>query len=104
MLALKKASRILLATDNDAPGRVLAEELARRLGPERCWLVSWSVPPAPGSPAVLDAGLQAAAPSDGAAGAASYKDANEVLIAAGPSGVRACLAAAVPYPVPGLSR
>ena len=97
MLALKKASRILLATDNDAPGRVLAEELARRLGPERCWLVSWSVPPAPGSP-------QAAALSDGGAGAASYKDANEVLIAAGPSSVRACLAAAVPYPVPGLSR
>ena len=29
---LDQASRILVATDNDAPGHALAEELARRLG------------------------------------------------------------------------
>ncbi|XP_059667592.1 primase homolog protein-like isoform X2 [Cornus florida] len=38
---LDKASRIILATDGDIPGQVLAEELARRLGRERCWQVSW---------------------------------------------------------------
>lgn len=31
-----KASRIILATDADPPGQALAEELARRLGKERC--------------------------------------------------------------------
>lgn len=30
-----------MATDGDRPGQVLAEELARRLGRERCWLVRW---------------------------------------------------------------
>ncbi|EXB75185.1 hypothetical protein L484_025964 [Morus notabilis] len=38
---LDKASRIVLATDGDTPGQALAEELARRLGKERCWRVSW---------------------------------------------------------------
>ena len=33
--------RIVIATDNDAPGDALAEELARRLGRERCWRVRW---------------------------------------------------------------
>ncbi|KAL0352746.1 UNVERIFIED_CONTAM: Twinkleprotein, chloroplastic/mitochondrial [Sesamum angustifolium] len=36
-----KASRIILATDGDPPGQALAEELARRLGRERCWRVKW---------------------------------------------------------------
>ena len=31
----------LVAADNDAPGDALAEELARRLGRERCWRVRW---------------------------------------------------------------
>ncbi|KAH7836893.1 hypothetical protein Vadar_007083 [Vaccinium darrowii] len=38
---LDKASRIILATDGDPPGNVLAEELACRLGKERCWRVCW---------------------------------------------------------------
>ncbi|RYQ79225.1 hypothetical protein Ahy_Scaffold6g107930 isoform A [Arachis hypogaea] len=33
--------RIILATDNDPPGRALADELAKRLGQERCWQVHW---------------------------------------------------------------
>lgn len=33
---LDQASRILVATDNDAPGHALAEELARRLGKLSC--------------------------------------------------------------------
>jgi twinkle protein len=38
---LDPAVRIVIATDNDAPGDALAEELARRLGRERCWRVKW---------------------------------------------------------------
>ncbi|KAJ3679518.1 hypothetical protein LUZ60_017529 [Juncus effusus] len=38
---LKSASRIILATDADGPGQALAEELARRLGKEKCWRVKW---------------------------------------------------------------
>ncbi|KAL0352745.1 UNVERIFIED_CONTAM: Primaseprotein [Sesamum angustifolium] len=38
---LDKASRIILATDGDVPGQSLAEELARRLGRQRCWRVHW---------------------------------------------------------------
>ncbi|XP_057430461.1 primase homolog protein [Lotus japonicus] len=38
---LDKVVRIILATDNDQPGQALAEELARRLGHERCWRVHW---------------------------------------------------------------
>lgn len=38
---LDQASRIILATDGDAPGQALAKELARRLGNERCLLVRW---------------------------------------------------------------
>ena len=40
---LDGAQRIVLATDNDAPGRALAADLARRLGPERCWQVVWPI-------------------------------------------------------------
>ncbi|KAJ8450702.1 hypothetical protein Cgig2_021174 [Carnegiea gigantea] len=41
ILILLQASRIILATDGDPPGHALAEELARRLGRERCWRVKW---------------------------------------------------------------
>uniref|UniRef100_M1BW74 Nucleic acid binding protein n=1 Tax=Solanum tuberosum TaxID=4113 RepID=M1BW74_SOLTU len=41
LLPLEEASRIVLATDGDLPGQALAEELARRLGKERCWQVCW---------------------------------------------------------------
>lgn len=47
--------KIIIATDNDEPGLALREELARRLGYERCFKVDFS----------------------------SFKDANEVLIAKG---------------------
>ena len=36
-----KADKIVLATDNDAPGDALAEELARRLGYWKCDRVQW---------------------------------------------------------------
>ncbi len=38
---LKGLKKIILAVDSDGPGRKLEEELSRRLGPERCWRVTW---------------------------------------------------------------
>lgn len=38
---LKKASRVIIAVDNDAPGEALAEEVARRVGKARCWVLNW---------------------------------------------------------------
>lgn len=38
---LSKAKRIILAGDADRPGKALMEEIARRLGRHRCWLVDW---------------------------------------------------------------
>ena len=39
--ALDPVSRIVIAVDSDGPGQALAEELARRLGKERCYRVTW---------------------------------------------------------------
>lgn len=36
-----RVDAIVLATDNDAPGRQLANELVRRIGPAKCWRVQW---------------------------------------------------------------
>ena len=82
---LDGAARIVLATDNDAPGNALAEELARRLGRERCWRVRW-----PGG--------------EPGEGSVHRKDANEVLIKDGPQALAALLEAAEPYPIRGLFR
>lgn len=38
---LNGVKRFILAGDMDEPGRNLREELARRLGRHRCWLVTW---------------------------------------------------------------
>ena len=100
--ALEGAQKVLLAVDTDEPGQALAEELARRLGPEICWLVSWTVPASfpsqpQGSPVAPQNGYSAREPR-------VYKDANEVLMAEGPEALKACIAAARPFPVPGLQR
>lgn len=71
------ASTIVLAGDNDTPGRKLMDELARRIGREKCWRVTWP---------------------DGC------KDANDTLIAHGPEAVRAALAGMTPEPVEGITR
>lgn len=68
-------ARIILAVDNDAPGQKLAEELARRLGPERCYTVTWS---------------------------SGCKDANDVLVSYGADTLKECLDAAQPWPVSGI--
>ncbi|PIM97971.1 putative mitochondrial DNA helicase twinkle [Handroanthus impetiginosus] len=75
-----KASRIILATDGDPPGQALAEELARRLGRERCWRVKW--------PRKNDT--------------ESFKDANEVLMYMGPDALREVIENAELYPIRGL--
>ncbi|MGH7114917.1 MAG: toprim domain-containing protein [Stellaceae bacterium] len=71
--------RIVLAADDDAPGRALTEELARRLGKERCWRVRWPD-----------------------AGDAPCKDANETLLRHGVQVLRECIENAEPYPIAGL--
>ncbi|KAL1098721.1 hypothetical protein V6Z11_D05G117300 [Gossypium hirsutum] len=76
----KKASRIILATDGDLPGQALAEELARRLGRERCWRVKW--------PKKNDVG--------------HFKDANEVRMYLGPSVLKDIIDNAELYPIRGL--
>ncbi|XP_071690115.1 twinkle homolog protein, chloroplastic/mitochondrial [Rutidosis leptorrhynchoides] len=77
---LEKASRIILATDGDEPGQALAEELARRLGRERCWRVTW--------------------PSKNKD--EHFKDANEVLMFMGPAVLREVIESAELYPIKGL--
>ena len=76
---LDRLDRIILAVDNDAPGQALGEELARRLGKERCWRARW-----PDS------------------GDAPCKDANEVLQRHGGQVLRECIDLAEPYPIAGL--
>ncbi len=38
---LSRVGRVVIATDNDGPGHALSAELVRRIGPEKCWRVSW---------------------------------------------------------------
>jgi twinkle protein len=73
---IAKASRVIIAGDiDDGPGEILIEELARRVGRAKSWKV------------VYPDGL---------------KDANEVLIAHGPEGLKAVLESATPWPIGGL--
>lgn len=73
--SLKKIKRIIIATDNDAPGKQLSEELVRRLGRARCSFVNYP---------------------DGC------KDFNDVLLKYGPSSVIEVITRARPYPVGGV--
>jgi twinkle protein len=72
---LDAVKTFILALDNDAAGKVLEEELARRLGKERCWRARWPE---------------------------GCKDANECLVYHGPKTVRECIEVAEPYPITGL--
>ena len=72
---LDSKQKIILATDTDGPGQVLAEELARRIGREKCWRVHWP---------------------DGC------KDANDVLVKHGKDKLKECIASAQPYPIKSL--
>jgi len=72
---LAQVKSFVLAGDMDGPGRNHCEEIARRLGKEKCRLVKW--------------------PED-------CKDANETLQKHGRQAVLACLDHAAPYPISGL--
>jgi twinkle protein len=74
---LDTISRFVIATDSDGPGQALSEELARRLGKERCWRVTWPE---------------------------GCKDANEALQKEGADVVRECLTTAEGFPLRGLFR
>lgn len=65
----------IIAVDNDGPGKRLEDELARRLGREKCKRVTW--------------------PSE-------CKDANDVLRSFGPEVLRECLEHAEPFPLAGV--
>lgn len=70
-----QATRIVLACDADEPGRLLTDELARRIGPEKCSRVRWGE---------------------------GIKDANECLVQQGRDALWDRLAHAEPYPVEGI--
>lgn len=70
-----RVKKIVLAVDADEPGIRNRDELARRLGRGRCWIVEWP---------------------DGA------KDANEVLVRHGRGRLRDAIEQAQPYPVQGI--
>jgi twinkle protein len=67
--------KFILAIDADAPGRKLEEELARRLGKERCYTVRWPE---------------------------GCKDANDVLVEHGAEVLAKVIEEAQPYPVDGI--
>lgn len=73
--ALKDAAKVVVAVDADEPGQKLRDELVRRLGADRCWLVTWP---------------------DGC------KDANDVLVQQGDVALGAILRGAAPMPVEGV--
>lgn len=65
----------VIAVDGDAPGRRLEEELARRLGREKCRRVSWPE---------------------------GVKDANDLLRHSGPDALREAIEKAEPFPIEGV--
>lgn len=72
---LAKVSKFIIAVDNDEPGIKLEEELARRLGVEKCLRVVWPE---------------------------GCKDANEVLVKHGAGALRECLDNAGAFPIDGV--
>jgi twinkle protein len=72
---LDRAARILIATDGDGPGTATAEELARRIGKDRVWRVTYPE---------------------------GCKDANDVWLRHGQAGIDAMVADAEPWPIAGL--
>jgi twinkle protein len=72
---LTAVKKFVLAFSNTEPGRRLEEEIARRLGKERCWRVTW--------------------PED-------IKDANQMLTSRGPEAIKEAIDKARPYPIKGI--
>lgn len=72
---LQSAPYVVIATDTDSAGQALAEELARRIGKDRCRVAK-----------------------------SLYKDINEAFLAGGAAAVQDIIKNAEPYPVAGLSQ
>lgn len=72
---LSTVKKFVLAFSNTEPGRRLEEEIARRLGKERCWRVTWPE---------------------------GVKDANQMLNGKGPAAIKEAIAKARPYPIKGI--
>jgi twinkle protein len=73
---IDKATRVIIAGDqDDGPGEILTEEIARRIGKAKCWRMSY--------------------PSD-------CKDANDVLMQYGGEALQQLLDEATPWPIGGL--
>lgn len=72
---IDQAGKIIIATDADGPGQAMAEEIARRIGKDRCFTVTFPE---------------------------GCKDANDVLMKHGTGGVDDLVAHAKPWPVAGL--
>jgi twinkle protein len=68
--------KIIIATDGDEPGIMLRDELARRLGKERCWIFQY--------------------PDE-------CKDANEILVKAGPEVLKKCMDYIIEFPLEGIT-
>jgi twinkle protein len=73
--AFKKADRVIVAVDNDEPGKFLADEIVRRVGKAKCYSVTYP---------------------DGC------KDANDVLTKHGEESLRSLIQGATPWPVAGI--
>jgi twinkle protein len=72
---LEGFQKVIIAVDGDEPGRRLADELVRRIGPERCYIVQWPE---------------------------GCKDANEVLLHRGPAELATLIQDAKPVPLEGV--
>lgn len=72
---LTKVKKFILAFSNTEPGKRLEEEIARRLGKERCWRVTWPE---------------------------GVKDANQMLNSKGSEPLKEAIAKARPYPIKGI--
>lgn len=70
-----RLKKVVIATDNDEPGRMLKEELARRIGKDKCWQVSF--------------------PED-------CKDANDILCKYGKDAVKELIEQATEWPLEGV--
>lgn len=75
MPILEGCKKVVLAVDNDAPGKVLEQELSRRIGIEKCWRTFFPE---------------------------GCKDANDVLVKHGKHALAKCIEDSVPYPIEGI--
>lgn len=72
---IDKAKRIVICTDNDSAGQAMGEEIARRIGKDRCFKVLYPE---------------------------GCKDANDVLLKHGVKGIEDMISSCYPWPVAGL--